>query len=242
MARIVLTGELAQEFAAGQTELDLDAASVRQLVGELERRYPGMGNRINVEMAVAIDGEIYQDAFLEPIAPTARCSFYRRSGAAEATPFAIPNPNPNLQSGDRGAGSGSRLDTQSDCGGSEPHGDLERIADRVYHPGPVSRLLLSEQPHARVPRAVVALQHPAPVRGIWQEDPHRLAERTGQMRNRGVDRNHEIEVEMSAAVSAKSSTPDMGILEGPGERHELGPGIAHLQAVARHVFRSPQSL
>ena len=80
MARIVLTGELAQEFAAGQTELDLDAASVRQLVGELERRYPGMGNRINVEMAVAIDGEIYQDAFLEPIAPDSEVFFLPKIG------------------------------------------------------------------------------------------------------------------------------------------------------------------
>ena len=39
------------------------------LVLELERRYPGLGHQVEEGMAVAIDGEIYQDAYLAAFRP-----------------------------------------------------------------------------------------------------------------------------------------------------------------------------
>ena len=68
MARIVLTRGLTQ-FTGGESELELDAANIRQLLGQLGERYPALKPHLVEGLAVAIDGEIFQDAWLEPIPP-----------------------------------------------------------------------------------------------------------------------------------------------------------------------------
>ena len=68
MARIKLTRNLAQ-FTGGESELELDAGNVRQLLGQLGERYPALKPHLVEGLAVAIDGEIFQDAWLEPIPP-----------------------------------------------------------------------------------------------------------------------------------------------------------------------------
>jgi len=42
---------------------------IRRMIAELDRRFPGLGNQIDEGMAVAIDGEIYQDAWQAPLGP-----------------------------------------------------------------------------------------------------------------------------------------------------------------------------
>ncbi|MGI9334445.1 MAG: MoaD/ThiS family protein [Gammaproteobacteria bacterium] len=70
MAHVVLTGNLRQ-FTGGQTEFDLPAVSVRKLFQALSERYPELAPHLEEGLAVAIDGEIFQDAWFEPIAPQA---------------------------------------------------------------------------------------------------------------------------------------------------------------------------
>jgi molybdopterin converting factor small subunit len=67
MAKLVLTMGLAQQFTAGETELDIEGGNVRGLLKELDQRFPGMALVIEQEMALAIDGVIFQDPYLEPI-------------------------------------------------------------------------------------------------------------------------------------------------------------------------------
>jgi sulfur-carrier protein len=69
MPHVVMTGIAARRFTGGQTEFDVEADTVRRLIAELDRRYPGLGTQIDESMAVAIDGEIFQDAYLEPLKP-----------------------------------------------------------------------------------------------------------------------------------------------------------------------------
>ena len=48
----------------------MEANNFRRMVLELDRRFPGLGGRqVEESMAVAIDGEIYQDAHLAPLNP-----------------------------------------------------------------------------------------------------------------------------------------------------------------------------
>jgi hypothetical protein len=61
------------------------------------------------------------------------------------------------------------------------------------HAGPIARRLLTEEACGRVERAALPAVEPAPVRRDLEQDPHRPPERTGEMRNRGVDRQHQIE-------------------------------------------------
>ena len=53
------------------------AANYRELVLALDKRFAGMGEALE-SMAVAIDGQIYQDAFLEPLQPNAEVFFMQR--------------------------------------------------------------------------------------------------------------------------------------------------------------------
>jgi sulfur-carrier protein len=63
MPRVVLPLSAGQTFTAGRTELDVGARTFRQLVRELDERFPGLGKQVEEGMAIAIDGVIYQDAY-----------------------------------------------------------------------------------------------------------------------------------------------------------------------------------
>jgi molybdopterin converting factor small subunit len=69
MPRVVIAGIAARRFTGGQTEFDVEANTVRRMIAELDRRFPGLGHQIDEGMAVAIDGEIFQDAYQAPLGP-----------------------------------------------------------------------------------------------------------------------------------------------------------------------------
>ncbi len=58
---VAMGGDLAV-FTGGRSEFDVSATTVAGLIRELDLRYPGAGEYVAQRMAVAIDGEIYQDA------------------------------------------------------------------------------------------------------------------------------------------------------------------------------------
>jgi molybdopterin converting factor small subunit len=68
MAHVTLIGNLRQ-FTGGVTEFDVAARDVRQLFAELGKRYPALAPHLEEGLAVAIDGQIYQDALFQPIEP-----------------------------------------------------------------------------------------------------------------------------------------------------------------------------
>ena len=80
MARVFFTEDLAR-FMNGTRELEVNASSFRDLLIELEARFPGAEAHIVGKVAVAIDGEISHDPYLEPIGPNSEVYFlYRISG------------------------------------------------------------------------------------------------------------------------------------------------------------------
>jgi molybdopterin converting factor small subunit len=68
MAHVTLIGNLRQ-FTGGVTELDIEAGNVRQLFVRLGEKYPALLPHLETGSAVAIDGQIYQDALLQEIGP-----------------------------------------------------------------------------------------------------------------------------------------------------------------------------
>jgi len=68
MARVVLVGNLVQ-LTGGVAQFDLPATSVKHLFALLAERHPALAPHLEEGVAVAIDGQIYQDTLLEPIAP-----------------------------------------------------------------------------------------------------------------------------------------------------------------------------
>ena len=70
MAKVVLSsGSVGHQFTGGQTEFEVEATSFRRLVMELDQRFPGLGKQVEESMAIAIDGEIYQDAYAAELRP-----------------------------------------------------------------------------------------------------------------------------------------------------------------------------
>ena len=68
MARVVLVGNLAQ-VTGGVAEFDLSATSVQQLFRQLTELHPALERHLDTGVAVAIDGQIYQDALFQEIGP-----------------------------------------------------------------------------------------------------------------------------------------------------------------------------
>ena len=66
--RVVLIGNLAH-VTGGVAEFHLSATSVKQLFQQLAELHPALERHLQEGIAVAIDGQIYQDALLEPIGP-----------------------------------------------------------------------------------------------------------------------------------------------------------------------------
>lgn len=67
MAHVTLIGPL-RDHAGGVTTLDVDATSIRRLFAALGERFPELAPHLDAGVAVAIDGQIFQDALLQPIA------------------------------------------------------------------------------------------------------------------------------------------------------------------------------
>jgi molybdopterin converting factor small subunit len=68
VARVVACSECLP-FTHGALEFEVEADTVRRLIDELDARFPGLGEFIDRRMAVAIDGEIHQNAWFSPIGP-----------------------------------------------------------------------------------------------------------------------------------------------------------------------------
>jgi molybdopterin synthase sulfur carrier subunit len=51
-----------RDFTGGVDAFEVGALTVRGLIRELDERFPGLGAHVEDSMAIAIDGEIHQDA------------------------------------------------------------------------------------------------------------------------------------------------------------------------------------
>ena len=57
------------DFTGGVTEFEVVADTVGRLYRALDDQVPGLGEFVQQRMALAIDGEIHQNAWFSPIAP-----------------------------------------------------------------------------------------------------------------------------------------------------------------------------
>lgn len=69
MAHVSTISARVRAFTGGVAAFDVGATSVRALIAELDQRFPGLGTHVEESMAIAIDGEIHQDALGARLAP-----------------------------------------------------------------------------------------------------------------------------------------------------------------------------
>jgi len=69
MVKVVLWGSL-KSATGGRTEVEVEAANVQQLLTCLGEQFPGLKPQLDLGVSVSIDGQIYRDAWFQPIKPS----------------------------------------------------------------------------------------------------------------------------------------------------------------------------
>lgn len=77
MARVYFPDHLAR-LTRGERELEVAASNFRELLIALEAQFPGIEASIVGKVAVAIDGDIVHDPYLDPIGPDSEVYFLHR--------------------------------------------------------------------------------------------------------------------------------------------------------------------
>ncbi len=68
MVQVKIFGSLAAA-ADDQTEVEIEARTLRELLDGLAARYPAMQPQLERGVSVAIDGRVYNDSWFTPIEP-----------------------------------------------------------------------------------------------------------------------------------------------------------------------------
>ncbi len=68
MVQVMLTGPL-KVAAGGRTEIEVEAATIHQLLSRLGQEHPKLKPMLERGVAVSIDGQIYRDDWFRPIPP-----------------------------------------------------------------------------------------------------------------------------------------------------------------------------
>jgi len=59
-----------RQYTGGVSALDVEARNIRQLFQKLGEQFPELAPHLEEGLAVAIDGQIFQDTLFEPISET----------------------------------------------------------------------------------------------------------------------------------------------------------------------------
>jgi len=75
LARIVFTSGFSRRYTGGVTEFEVEAKNLRGVIKEMDRRYPGLGEHLEEETTVAIDGILHEVGYFQPVGPAAEVFF-----------------------------------------------------------------------------------------------------------------------------------------------------------------------
>ena len=68
-ARVVFTGDFSDRYTGGVRQFEIEARNLRGVIKKLDELYPGLGEHLEKETTVAIDGEIYEVDYSQPVSP-----------------------------------------------------------------------------------------------------------------------------------------------------------------------------
>jgi sulfur-carrier protein len=68
-ARVVLISSHSGHYTGGVKEFDIEAQTLHDVIKALDARYPGLGEHLEEETTVAIDGEIHEVGYYQPVRP-----------------------------------------------------------------------------------------------------------------------------------------------------------------------------
>ena len=74
-ARVVFTSGFSARYTGGVREFAIEAKNLRGVIKAMDTKFPGLGQTLEDETTVAIDGELYEIDFLAPVKPGAEVFF-----------------------------------------------------------------------------------------------------------------------------------------------------------------------
>jgi len=74
-ARVVFTTGFSRRYTGGVKEFAITAKNLRGVIKEMDRLYPGLGETLEEETTVAIDGALYEVDYLALVKPGAEVFF-----------------------------------------------------------------------------------------------------------------------------------------------------------------------
>lgn len=77
-ARVVFTSGFSRRYTGGVTEFAVEATTLRGVIREMDRRFPGLGEHLEQETTVAIDGELHEVGYTQAIGPGSEVFFIPR--------------------------------------------------------------------------------------------------------------------------------------------------------------------
>ena len=74
-ARVVLTSTFSGRYTGGVKEFAIAAKTLGGVIKAMDKMYPGLGDHLEEETTVAIDGEIHDVGYFQPVRPGAEIFF-----------------------------------------------------------------------------------------------------------------------------------------------------------------------
>lgn len=74
-ARVVLTSGFSRRYTGGVREFAIAAKNLGGVIKAMDRLYPGLGEHLEEETTVAIDGEIHDVGYFQPVRPGSEIFF-----------------------------------------------------------------------------------------------------------------------------------------------------------------------
>lgn len=74
-ARVVFTSGFSRRYTGGVTEFEVHAKTLRGVIKAMDEMFPGLGEHLEEETTVAIDGELHEVGYFQPVKPGAEVFF-----------------------------------------------------------------------------------------------------------------------------------------------------------------------
>lgn len=75
MARVVFTSGFARRYTGGEREFEVEATRLRDVLKAMDALFPGLGEHLEEETTVAINGDLHETGYFQPVPPGAEVFF-----------------------------------------------------------------------------------------------------------------------------------------------------------------------
>jgi molybdopterin synthase sulfur carrier subunit len=77
-ARVVFTSGFANRYTRGVREFEVQAKTMRDVIKAMDALFPGLGHHLEEETTLAINGDMHETGYFQPVPPGAEVFFIPR--------------------------------------------------------------------------------------------------------------------------------------------------------------------